>query len=117
MVGENEDGTNNKYDLNKEISFHNKGNDHVILKSVCINGIIKGEGYKTFFSNLDEYSKLLIDLELSKKELENDIIELKIDLELENLKGYNYLENIEIVFKKDKDEDIYNLNLFNVRLS
>lgn len=117
IVGENEEDTNNKYDLNKEISFHNKGNDHIILKSVCINGIIKGEGYRTFFTNLDQYSKLLIDLELSKEELENDIIGLKIDLELENLKGYNYIENIEIVFKKDSDEDIYNLDSFNIRLS
>lgn len=117
IVSENEEDTNNKYDLTKEISFHNKGNDHVILKSVCINGIIKGEGYRTFFTNLEQYSKLLIDIELSKEELERDIIELKIDLELENLKGYNYVENIEIVFRKDNDEDIYNLDSFNIRLS
>lgn len=55
IVGENEEDTNNKYDLAKEISFHNKGNDHVILKSGCINGIIKGEGYRTFFTNLEQY--------------------------------------------------------------
>ena len=117
IVGEIEKDTNNKYDLNKEISFHNKGNDHVILKSVYVNGIIKGEGYETFFTNLDQYSKLLIDLGLSKEELENNIIEVKIDLKLENLKGYNYLENIEIIFKKDNDEDIYNLDSFNISLS
>jgi hypothetical protein len=117
IVGENEEYTNNKYDLNKEISFHNKGNDHVILKAVCINGIMKGDGYRTFFTNLEQYSKLLIDLELSKEELEEKIIELKIDLELENLKGYNYVENIEIVFKKDNDENVYNLELFNIRIN
>lgn len=117
ITGIDEKYTNNKYDLNREISFHNKGNDHVILKSVCINGIIKDEGYRTFFTNLEQYSKLLVDLELSKEELKNDNIEVKIDLELENLKGYNYIENIEIIFKKDNDEDIYNLASFNIRLS
>lgn len=117
ITGIDEKYTNNKYDLNREISFHNKGNDHVILKSVCINGIIKDEGYRTFFTNLEQYSKLLVDLELSKEELKNDNIEVKIDLELENLKGYNYIENIEIIFKKDNDEDIYNLGSFNIRLS
>lgn len=117
ITGIDEKYTNNKYDLNREISFHNKGNDHVILKSVCINGIIKDEGYRTFFTNLEQYSKLLVDLELSKEELKNDNIEVKIDLELENLKGYNYIENIEIIFKKDNDEDIYNLDSFNIRLS
>ena len=54
---------------------------------------------------------------MSKEELKNDNIEVKIDLELENLKGYNYIENIEIIFKKDNDEDIYNLDSFNIRLS
>ena len=117
ITGIDEKYTNNKYDLNREISFHNKGNDHVILKSVCINGIIKDEGYRTFFTNLEQYSKLLVDLELSKEELKNDNIEVKIDLELENLKVYNYIENIEIIFKKDNDEDIYNLDSFNIRLS
>lgn len=117
ITGIDEKYTNNKYDLNREISFHNEGNDHVILKSVCINGIIKDEGYRTFFTNLEQYSKLLVDLELSKEELKNDNIEVKIDLELENLKGHNYIENIEIIFKKDNDEDIYNLDLFNIRLS
>ena len=117
ITGIDEKYTNNKYDLNREISFHNKGNDHVILKSVCINGIITDEGYRTFFTNLEQYSKLLVDLELSKEELKNDNIEVKIDLELENLKGYNYIENIEIIFKKDNDEDIYNLDSFNIRLS
>lgn len=116
IFSEDEVYNNNKYDLNKELSFHNKGNDHVILKSVCINGDLKGEGYRTFFTNLDQFSKLLIDLKLSKEELEKNIIKIKIDLELENLKGYNYIENIEIVFKKDNDENIYNLNSFNIRL-
>jgi hypothetical protein len=78
---------------------------------------MKGDGYRTFFTNLEQYSKLLIDLELSKEELEEKIIELKIDLELENLKGYNYVENIEIVFKKDNDENVYNLDLFNIRIN
>ncbi len=117
ITGIDEKYTNNKYDLNREISFRNKGNDHVILKSVCINGIIKDEGYRTFFTNLEQYSKLLVDLELSKEELKNDNIEVKIDLELENLKGYNYIENIEIIFKKDNDGDMYNLDSFNIRLS
>ena len=117
ITGIDEKYTNNKYDLNREISFRNKGNDHVILKSVCINGIIKDEGYRTFFTNLEQYSKLLVDPELSKEELKNDNIEVKIDLELENLKGYNYIENIEIIFKKDNDGDMYNLDSFNIRLS
>lgn len=113
---EDEKFATNKYMLNKEISFHNKGNDHVILKAVTINGIKKGDGYRTFFTNLEEYSKLVIDLELSDEELGKDEIEVNIDLYLENLKGYNYVERLEIQFEKDHDENVFNLGGFNIRL-
>lgn len=112
-----EEESNNKYDLSKPIFFHNRGNDHVILKAVYINGKIVGKGYRTFFTNLDQYSKLLLDLKVSKEELKKDILKFDIDLLLENLKGYNYTEKVEIRFKKDREEEIYNLDLFNIKLS
>ena len=109
--------SNNKYDLSKPIFFHNRGNDHVILKAVHINGKIVGGGYRTFFTNLDQYSKLLLDLKVSKEELEKDILKFDIDLFLENLKGYNYTEKVEIRFRKDREEGVYNLDLFNIKLN
>ena len=108
---------NNKYDLTREVSFHNRGNDHVIVKAITINGKIIGIGYNTFFTNLEEYSKLLIDLELTSEDLEKDNLKFEIKISLENLKGYEYDETIEISFEKDKEENVYNLNYFNVNLS
>ena len=107
---------NNKYDLKKELTFHNKGNDHVIVKSITINDRLIGNDYNTFFTNLEEYSELIIDLELTSKDLEKDDLGFEIKISLENLKGYKYNEIIELSFKKDKEENIYNLNHFNIKL-
>lgn len=116
IIGKEEEITN-KYDLSKPIFFHNRGNDHVILKAIYINGVIVGKGHRTFFTNLDQYSKLVLDLELNKEELKEDILKFDIDLFLENLKGYSYTEKVEIRFRKDREEEIYNLDLFNIKLS
>lgn len=109
--------TNNRYNLRKGLSFHNKGNDNVILKSIVINSKEVGKGYNTFFTNQEEYSELVIDLELNDEELKEEEVNLIIELGLENLKGYNYIEVIEIVFKKeDKDSYIYNWDKFNIMI-
>ena len=115
-MGDN-DIYNNKYNLNQVISFHNVGNDHVILRSIRINEIMIDGWERTFFTNLERYSKLEIDLKLDENDLQKNEIKFKIDLELENLKGYTYIESIYIIFKKNIVENIYNLNLFNIRLN
>lgn len=115
-MGDN-DIYNNKYNLNQVISFHNVGNDHVILRSIRINEIMIDGWERTFFTNLERYSKLEIDLKLDENDLQKNEIKFKIDLELENLKGYTYIESMDIEFIKDIDKKIYNLNLFNIKLN
>ena len=107
---------NNKYDLKKELTFHNKGNDHVIVKAVTINDRLIGDDYNTFFTNIEEFSKLEIDLEVTSEDLKKEDLEFEINISLENLKGYKYNEIIDLSFKKDKEENIYNLNHFNIKL-
>lgn len=57
-------------------------------------------------------------MELTSEDLNKEIIEVKIELLLQNLKGYNYIEIMEIVFCREDPEsnDIYNLSKFNIRL-
>lgn len=107
----------NKYNLQDDIKFRNVGNGHIILKGQKINtrDIEYTEG--TFFTNLKDYSELNINLNLSPKDLEKDLIEVKIKLLLQNLSGYEYVEIIEIRFVREEDgEKIYNLENFNIRL-
>lgn len=107
----------NKYNLQDNIKFRNVGNGHIILKGQKINtrDIEYTEG--TFFTNLKDYSELNINLNLSPKDLEKDLIEVKIKLLLQNLSGYEYVEIIEVTFVREEDgENIYNLKNFNIRL-
>ena len=111
--------TNNKYDLRKPLSFHNKGNDHVILNKTIINKkIIETSTDGTFFTNQSDYSKLLIDLKLTEEDLNKEKIDITIELEMENLKGYIYQELIKIGFiREDKNSsDIYNLDHLNIKI-
>ena len=56
-------------------------------------------------------------MNLSPKDLEKDLIEVKIKLLLQNLSGYEYVEIIEITFVREEDgENIYNLKNFNISL-
>ena len=108
----------NKYNLKDNLRFRNIGNGHVILKGQKISLINNTEYAKgTFFTNLEEYSKLDINLNLSLNQLSKSLIEVNVELLLQNLNGYEYTEIMEIVFiKENEDGYIYNLQKFNVKL-
>lgn len=103
------------YNLKEGISFKNIGNDHVVVKGTKKNNNDFEGSEGTFFTNLDEFSKLTIDLKLSEEELKEEIIEIVIELKLENLKSYQYIEIIEMTFRKVNNE-IYDLERFNIKL-
>lgn len=116
-VQENQKFFYNRYNLQDDIKFRNVGNGHIILKGEKINTRDIEYTKGTFFTNLKDYSVLNINLNLSPKDLEKDLIEVKIKLLLQNLSGYEYVEIIEITFVREEDgENIYNLKNFNIRL-
>ena len=95
----------NYFILDKSIRFYLTGNSDVILSAFeysidgrhCTYGAIRD-----LLFTLDKRMNILeLDFDLKDYTLEKEQLDISLCLQLENLSGYHYSENIQISFKKE----------------
>lgn len=90
------------YDLNDYIRLDNNGDDDVFVSSIKVtNGDKEHNEYANqclYFSKKPPYNILLIDLRLNEKQLSEKQIDVKIEINMKNTKGYQYTQTLYIDF-------------------
>lgn len=90
------------HDLKGYIELENNGDDDVFVSSIKVtNGDKEHNEYANqclYFSRKPPYNTLLIDLRLNEKQLSEKQIDVKIEINMKNTKGYQYTQTLYIGF-------------------
>ena len=98
------------YDLEKRLKFKAVGGNNGSLVYVCgssisVNGITKTNNaipMKTYFEPNGDFSIMEVPLDLSSKELNNEILDVVFTLTLKNKNGFQYFQRFNMKFKREK---------------
>lgn len=90
------------YDLKGYIRLENNGDDDVFVSSVKVingnNAHNECADKHLYFSKKSPYNVLLINLKLSEEQLLEKQIDVKIEINMKNTKGYQYSQRLDIGF-------------------
>lgn len=107
-----------RYNLKDFLPLENAGDADIFVISTAVhhNRYINC-GSKTdvlYISKQAPLNVLLVDLKIADDQLIAQKIDIELEIEMQNIKGYHYLQILYICF--EKDQDMWVINRFNIEL-